>query len=106
MAIYLDNNATTPLNPGVLEAMLPFLGESFANASSVHSPGQRARAAIDGARESVAAFVSEPGGAKASEIVFTSDGTEADNLAVFGVVAASPLSRLARKHVITTSIEH
>jgi cysteine desulfurase len=104
MRIYLDNNATTPVDPSVLEAMLPYLREDFANASSVHSPGQRARAAVDEARESVAALL---GGdtrlVKASEIVFTSDGTEADNLAIFGVVAASPR---ARKHVITTSIEH
>jgi cysteine desulfurase len=109
MRIYLDNNATTRVDPSVLEAMLPYLREDFANASSVHSPGQRARAAVDEARESVAALLNSGGSGigeravKASEIVFTSDGTEADNLAVFGVVAASPR---ARKHVITTSIEH
>ena len=99
--IYLDNNATTPLDPSVLEAMLPYLRDKFANASSVHSPGQRARAAVDEARESVAALLGSA--AKVSEIVFTSDGTEADNLAIFGAVAASPR---ARKHVITTSLEH
>ncbi|HXA56751.1 MAG TPA: cysteine desulfurase family protein [Candidatus Acidoferrum sp.] len=99
MAIYLDYNATTPVDPAVLDAMLPHLRGNFANASSVHSPGQRARAAVDEARESVAALI----GAKAAEVVFTSGGTEADNLAIFGVVAASNSSR---RHVITTSIEH
>jgi len=85
--------------PAVLEAMLPFLGENFGNAGSVHSAGQRARAAVDAARESVAALI----GAKASEIVFTSGGTEADNLAIFGTIAASAKPR---KHIITTAIEH
>jgi len=99
MAVYLDYNATTPVAPAVLEAMLPFLGENFGNAGSVHSAGQRARAAVDAARDSVAALI----GAKPSEIVFTSGGTEADNLAIFGSVAASPKPR---KHVITTAIEH
>lgn len=99
MAIYLDHNATTPLDPAVLEAMLPYLQGEFGNASSVHSPGQRARAAVDEARESVAALV----GAKASEIVFTSGGTEADNLAVLGAVKAS---NAPNKHVVTTLIEH
>ena len=68
MHVYLDYNATTPVDPAVLEAMLPFLGESFGNAGSVHTPGQRARAAVDSARESVAALI----GARPSEIVFTS----------------------------------
>ncbi len=99
MAVYLDYNATTPVAPAVLEAMLPFLGENFGNAGSVHSAGQRARAAVDAARESVAALI----GAKPSEIVFTSGGTEADNLAIFGTIAASPKPR---KHIITTAIEH
>jgi len=99
MRVYLDYNATTPVAPAVLEAMLPFLGENFGNAGSVHTPGQRARAAVDDARESVAALI----GAKPSEIVFTSGGTEADNLALFGSVAASTKPR---KHVITTAIEH
>jgi cysteine desulfurase len=99
MTIYLDYNATTPLAPAVLEAMLPYLTENFANASSVHSPGQHARAAIDEARESVAALIA----AKAAEIVFTSGGTEADNLAILGTVRVSNESR---KHVISTSIEH
>jgi cysteine desulfurase len=99
MRVYLDYNATTPVDPAVLEAMLPILGENFGNAGSVHSAGQRARAAIDSARESVAALI----GAKLNEVVFTSGGTEADNLAVFGTVAASTKPR---KHVITTAIEH
>jgi cysteine desulfurase len=99
MRVYLDYNATTPVDPAVLEAMLPYLRENFGNAGSVHTPGQRARAGVDAARESVAALI----GAKPSEIVFTSGGTEADNLAILGTVAASPGSR---KHVITTSIEH
>ena len=99
MRIYLDYNATTPVDPAVLEAMLPYLGENFGNAGSVHSPGQRARAGVDAARESIAALL----GAKSSEIVFTSGGTEADNLAIFGAVASSVKPR---KHVITTTIDH
>jgi len=99
MAIYLDYNATTPVDPAVRDAMLPFLGEDFGNAGSVHTPGQRARAAVDSARESVAALV----GAKPSEIVFTSGGTEADNLALFGSVR---LDAKPRQHVITTAVEH
>jgi cysteine desulfurase len=97
--VYLDYNATTPVDPAVLEAMLPFLSGNFGNAGSVHTPGQLARAAVDAARDSVAALI----GATPNEIVFTSGGTEADNLALFGTVANSPKPR---KHVITTSIEH
>jgi len=99
MSAYLDYNSTTPVDRRVLEAMLPYFAGAFGNASSIHSAGQHARAAIDSARESVAGLI----GAKAAEIVFTSGGTEADNLALFGIVAASVKSR---KHVITTSIEH
>ena len=99
MRAYLDYNSTTPVDKLVLEAMLPYFAENFGNASSIHSPGQQARAAVDHARASVAALI----GAKPAEIVFTSGGTEADNLAIFGVVAAS---QAARKHVITTAIEH
>jgi cysteine desulfurase len=99
MRAYLDYNATTPVDAAVIEAMLPYFAENFGNAGSVHSPGQRARAAVDAARESVAALL----GAKLNEIVFTSGGTEADNLAIFGTVASRST---ARKHVITTSIEH
>jgi cysteine desulfurase len=97
--IYLDYNATTPVDPAVLEAMLPFLAGNFGNAGSVHTPGQFARAAVDAARDSVACLI----GATPNEIVFTSGGTEADNLGLFGTVAASTKPR---KHVITTSIEH
>jgi cysteine desulfurase len=99
MQIYLDYNATTPVDREVLEAMLPFFGGSFGNASSIHSTGQRARAAVDAARESVAMLL----GAKPSEIVFTCGGTEADNLALFGVLAPCVQPR---KHVVTTAIEH
>jgi len=99
MRAYLDYNSTTPVDPEVLAAMLPFLAKNFGNASSIHSPGQAARGAVDRARESVAALL----GAKAGEIVFTSGGTEADNLAIFGIVFAL---KTAQKHVITTAIEH
>ncbi len=93
--VYLDNNATTPVLPEVFEAMRPYFGEHFGNASSIHHHGQETRAAVERARESVAALV----GCRASEIVFTSGGTEGDNLAIFG------LSRAA-DHVITSTIEH
>jgi cysteine desulfurase len=99
MSIYLDYNATTPVDPGVLAAMLPYLAENFGNANSIHSAGQRARAAVDSARQSVAQFL----GAKSSEIVFTCGGTESDNLAIFGIV--NPCDQ-PRKHVVTTAIEH
>ncbi len=93
--IYLDNNATTPILPQVFEAMRPYFGEQFGNASSIHHHGQQTRAAVENARESVAALL----GCRAPEIVFTSGGTEADNLAIAGLVAAGD-------HVITSSIEH
>jgi cysteine desulfurase len=99
MNVYLDYNATTPVDPAVLDAMLPHFAENFGNAGSVHSAGQRGRAAVDAARESVAALL----GAKPGEIAFTSGGTESDNLALFGAVAAS---QKARKHIVTTTIEH
>ena len=99
--IYLDHNATTPVEPAVLEDMLPFLSAEFGNASSIHTFGQRARAAVETAREQVAALIN----ARPQEIVFTSGGTESDNHAIFGVVqAASALRRGA--HVITSSMEH
>jgi cysteine desulfurase len=98
MRVYLDHNATTPIDRAVLAAMQPYFSDEFGNASSIHSVGQRARAAVERAREQVAAMV----GAKPAEIVFTSGGTEADNLAVFGVVGAAQGTR----HVITTTIEH
>jgi cysteine desulfurase len=93
--VYLDNNATTPVLPEVLQAMQPFYLEEFGNASSIHHYGQHARAAVEKARAAVAALLN----ARAAEIVFTSGGTEADNLAVFGLVRSGD-------HVITSSIEH
>jgi cysteine desulfurase len=93
--VYLDNNATTPVLPEVLEAMRPYFGEHFGNASSIHHHGQETRAAVERARESVAALL----GCRASEIVFTSGGTEADNLAIFGLARAGD-------HVISSTIEH
>src|ERR1700722_7423682 len=99
MHIYLDYNATTPVDRAVLEAMLPYFAANFGNASSIHSSGQRGRSPVDPPLDSVAALI----GAKAAEVVFTSGGTEADNLALFGAVMASDQTR---KHVITTAIEH
>jgi cysteine desulfurase len=97
--IYFDHNATTPVEPEVLEAILPFLSGEYGNASSIHTFGQKARAAVETAREQVASFI----GARPQEIVFTSGGTEADNHAIFGIVEATSGNR---KHVITTAIEH
>ena len=91
-AYYFDHNATTPVSPEVFQAMAPLMTEAFGNASSIHQFGQQARGALDRARRSVAAML----GAKAEEIVFTSGGTEADNMAIFG----------AGGHVITTTAEH
>jgi cysteine desulfurase len=99
--IYLDHNATTPMDPAVLEAMLPYFSGEFGNASSIHTFGQRARAAVESAREQVAALI----GARAPEIVFTSGGTESDNHAIFGVARAGLAGPVAA-HVITTTIEH
>jgi len=93
--VYLDNNATTPVLPDVLDAMRPYFGERFGNASSIHHHGQDTRAAVEHARESVAALL----GCRASEIVFTSGGTEADNLAIFGLVREGD-------HIVTSTIEH
>jgi cysteine desulfurase len=93
--VYLDNNATTPVLPEVFEAMRPYFGERFGNASSIHHHGQETRAAVEDAREAVADLL----GCAASEVVFTSGGTESDNLAIAGWVAAGD-------HVITSSIEH
>ena len=96
--IYLDHNATTPLLPEVLDAMLPYLREHFGNPSSGHAYGREAHAAIDRARARVAALI----GADDDEIVFTSGGTEANNLAIRGATTARP----ERRHVVTTAIEH
>src|ERR1700761_296643 len=93
--VYLDNNATTPVLPEVFEAMRPFYLEQFGNASSIHHYGQHARAAVEKARASVAALLR----ARPAEIVFTSGGTEADNLGIFGLVQRGD-------HVITSTIEH
>jgi cysteine desulfurase len=93
--VYLDNNATTPVLSEVFEAMRPFYQEEFGNASSIHHYGQHARAAVEKARASVAALLN----ARPAEIVFVSGGTEADNLALFGLVRKGD-------HVITSAIEH
>jgi cysteine desulfurase len=93
--IYMDANATTPLLPEVLDAMRPWLLESFGNASSIHFHGQQARGAVEQARSSVAALLN----CRESEIVFTSGGTESDNMALFGLVRPGD-------HVITTAMEH
>jgi cysteine desulfurase len=97
--IYFDYNATTPLDPAVRDAMLPCLGEIWGNPSSVHHVGQRARAALDDARDRAATIL----GARPSEIIFTSGGTESNNLAVFG---AARLLRPRGRHLITSAIEH
>ena len=99
--IYLDHNATTPVDAAVLDAMQPYFSAEFGNASSIHAFGQVARAAVETAREQVAALLN----ARPPEIVFTSGGTESDNHAIFGVVQPL-LSSSPRPHVITTSIEH
>ena len=93
--VYLDNNATTPLLPEVFEAMRPYFVEKFGNASSIHQQGQQARAAVEQARESVAELLN----CRPAEVVFTSGGTEGDNLALFGMMQPGD-------HVITAAIEH
>lgn len=101
--IYFDHNATTPLDPRVFEAMKPYLLEDFGNASSIHWHGQRARAAVELAREELAGLLK----AQAGEIVFTSGGTESANMAVLGVAqAARQRAGSEALHVITTDIEH
>src|SRR5450759_3110918 len=97
--VYFDYNATTPLDPAVREAMLPFLGEVWGNPSSVHHVGRKARALLDDARDRAAKFL----GAKPSEVVFTSGGTESNNLAIFG---AARLLKPKGRHLITSAIEH
>src|SRR5271170_6124389 len=89
---YFDHNATTPVSPEVFQAMAPLMTTVFGNASSIHQFGQEARRELDFARRSVAAML----GAKPEEVVFTSGGTEADNMAIFG----------AGGHVVTTTVEH
>jgi len=97
--IYFDYNATTPLDPAVRDAMLPFLGEVWGNPSSVHHVGRKARSLLDDARDRAAKFL----GAKPSEIIFTSGGTESNNLAIFGT--ARSLKSKGR-HLITSAVEH
>ncbi len=97
--IYLDYNATTPLAPEALAEMRPYLERHFGNPSSIHAAGREARAAIDDARDRVARLL----GAKPHEIIFTSGGTEADNLAVLGLARANAARG---KHVITCATEH
>jgi cysteine desulfurase len=98
--IYLDHNATTPLLPAVIDRMTAVLREDFGNPSSVHHFGQQAKAAVDDARSEVAALI----GADPSEVLFTSGGTEADNIAIRGVAEA--LETTGRKHLIASAIEH
>src|SRR3989442_7172093 len=97
--IYLDHSATTPVDPRVVEAMMPYLTEKFGNASSVHFFGQEARAAVDRARREVAALI----GARPKEVVFVSGGTEANNLAIRGLCEAV---KAHGQHLITSEIEH
>ena len=98
-AIYLDYAATTPVDPGVIEAMLPYFRDTFGNPSSIHSFGQQARSAVEDAREKVASFL----GAKPAEIIFTSGGTESNNFAIKGIAWAN---RKKGNHIITSAIEH
>ena len=116
--IYLDNSATTPVDPRVVEAMMPFLTEQFGNASSIHYYGQQARSAVDKARHQVANLI----GARPNEVIFTSGGTESNNLAIRGLLEASVSSPHVsevptqtsdqldqngpRPHIITSAIEH
>src|SRR5258706_14835175 len=95
LRIYLDNNATTPVLPEVLEAMRPYFGEHFGNASSIHRHGQETRAAVERARDSVASLL----GCRPAGIIFTSGGTGGDNLAIAGLTSPGD-------HIITSSIEH
>jgi cysteine desulfurase len=96
--VYLDYNATTPVDPDVLKAMLPYLGDEFGNPSSAHALGRRARDAVEAARAEVASLI----GASPDEILFTSGGTEANNIAIRGTASAKP----ARSAIVTTAIEH
>ncbi len=99
--VYLDHNASAPVRPEVAAAVRPWLEERYGNASSIHRAGQEARAAVEHARRQVADLI----GAQPAEIVFTSGGTESDNLAVWGTLAASLIDRQPA-HIVTTAIEH
>jgi cysteine desulfurase len=96
--VYLDYNATTPVDPDVLKAMLPYLGDEFGNPSSAHALGRRARDAVEAARAEVASLI----GAKPNEVLFTSGGTEANNIAIRGTASTNR----ARGAIVTTAIEH
>ena len=97
--IYMDHSATTPVAPEVLQAMLPYFSDKFGNASSLHSFGQEAKEALEDSREKVAKLL----GASPEEIIFTSGGTESDNLALKGIARRN---RELGKHIITTCVEH
>lgn len=98
MVIYLDNNATTRIDPEVLDAMLPYLTDFYGNPASMHSFGGQVGAAVQEAREAVAALL----GAEDTEIIFTSCGTEGNNTAVHAALAAQP----EKRHIVTTAVEH
>ena len=100
MRVYFDHNATTPLDPSVIELMTGVMREEFGNASSIHRFGQRAKGILDDARSEVADLIR----AEASEVVFTSGGTEADNFAIRGVAEA--LEPTGRRHLVASAIEH
>jgi len=99
LRVYLDHSATTPIDDRVVEAMLPYLRDKFGNASSIHQFGQDARAAVDRARRQVAALIN----ARPNEVIFTSGGTEANNLALRGICEAGEKHG---RHIITSTIEH
>jgi cysteine desulfurase len=100
--IYLDNAATTPVHPEVLAAMAPYFSDQFGNASSIHSFGQVAKSAVDAARREIAQFLN----CKSTEIIFTSGGSESDNLAINGVVESLKSKVESKPHVITSAFEH
>src|SRR3989442_1178184 len=97
--VYLDSNATTPMRPEVVAAMMPVFTENYGNASSIHWFGQQAKSLIDDARQHVARLI----GAEVSEIVFLSGGTEADNFAIRGIAESQ---KAKGRHIITSRIEH
>ena len=100
--VYLDYAATAPLRPGVLDAMLPWLEGGFGNASSVHRLGRQARVAVETARERIAAVL----GCEGAEVVFTSGGTESDNLALRGVLTSDAMREAGRTGLVTSAAEH
>ena len=100
MQIYADNAATTKMSETAINAMLPYMNEVYANASSLHSPGQRAKEALTSAREKIASLL----GCDAREIIFTSGGSEADNQAIISAALAG--EKKGKRHIISTAIEH